>query len=108
MVIELALLGTLVWKVLDALKFLRNGDMNAFITQVASWAIGTGVLALAGASTVGGGIEVGGKAVSSLNFADMVLLGSSVASFASVGFDVKKALDGSDSAKVPPLLDITP
>lgn len=108
MVIELALLGTLVYKVLDALKYLRAKDTNAFITQVVSWAVGTGVLALAAASTVAGGIEVGGKAITDLNFADTLLLGSSVASFASVGYDFRKAFDNTDGAKAPPLLDVSP
>lgn len=94
----------LIYSSVNLLKYLKAGDVNAVVTQLVVWAAGVGVFALLAATNWADGIKVGELALGQLNFASLVLVGVSAGSAASVGFDVKKAIDKSDSAHTPPLV----
>lgn len=102
-VITLTALAALVVKVVSVVKSLGK-DNNAVLTQVLTWGVGVAALLLAGHSHFGHDIAFSGINASSMNFADAVLAGMSLSSVGSFAYDVKKAVDNTDSASEPALL----
>lgn len=105
-VVTLAALAALVTKFTTWLKFVRAKDWNATLTQAAVWAVGIGVAMIAAQADVAQGLTVfGNNLLADLDVWSQVLVGLGLGSAGSVVFyDYRKALDGSDSAKEPPLL----
>lgn len=106
-VAALALLGALVTKVVDFARQVRAKDWNAAVTQLVAWGAGIAGAFLLAASDFAGRItfdQLGGYALEDLNGASLTFLGMSVLSVFSKLVDVQKAVDGSQSAAVPPLL----
>jgi hypothetical protein len=101
----IATLGALAVKGLDFVKFLLNKDWNAVITQAAAWLSGIVVLWVASAASVFDAVTVPGVGVpiGSLDAGSLVFIGLNLASVLGIVYDYKKAIDGSDSAKTPPL-----
>jgi hypothetical protein len=102
--IPIAVLLATVKKLVDFVRFLRAGDVNGVITQVAAWAAGFLVVALAAHTPWAAGLVFGGFALSKLGVAAQLLVGVTVGSAASFGKDVVAAVDNSQSAAVPPLI----
>ncbi len=100
----IALLGALVYKFVDFLKFVKVGDWNSAGTQAVAWLAGILAITLFANSDFSTGIEFGGQSLASLNFVSQVVIGLSATSLFSAFYDVKRALDNSDSAKTPPLI----
>lgn len=94
----------LLWKGVDFVKYLSARDKNAVVTQLATWASGFGVTNLLAHSDFADTLELGGKMLGSMGWPSLMLIGLSMGSTASGAFDIKKALDNSDSAKTPDLL----
>lgn len=92
---------TLVWKIVDFVKYLRARNVDAVVTQLGVWIAGVGVTLLLAATNYADGIVIGDLALGNLNLASLVLLGLTIGSSASALVDVKKALDNTDSAAVP-------
>lgn len=104
----LAALVALAWKLVDTVKSARSKDWNAVITQLAVWAAGVAVVWVGAATTWASGVEIQGVLMSDFDWAEKVLFGASLLSIGSVGYDFKKAFDNTDTAKLPPLTNITP
>jgi hypothetical protein len=103
--VPLLALSALVWKLVDWLKMVRQGKWNGVWTQAIVWGAGIVGVFLAAQTDYASGISIGDKTLTQLNGWSKVFVGLQFASLTSVGFDTKKALDASDSAKMPPLLD---
>jgi len=99
-----AMLIGLVYAFVDFLKALTNKDKNAAVTQLIAWAAGVGGVFIAGASQFASEIKIGSHSLETLNGPTKLFVGLMIASAAKVVFDVKKSLDGSDSAVQPKLL----
>ncbi len=105
----LALLGALVYKFVDFLKFVRARNWNAAVTQLVAWAAGILAITLFANSDFASGIDFSGKTLDSLNFLSQVIIGLSATSLFSAFYDVKRAIDNTDSAKTPALVtEVTP
>ena len=98
----------LVWAFINFLKAVRNGDLNAWSTQLIIWVAGVLVVLLVAQTDFAEGINVGDWTLATLNMASLIFVGLSIASMASVGNELKKAFDASDSAKTPPLVTSDP
>lgn len=94
----------LAWKLVDFIKQLRVRDWNAVVTQAAVWAAGVLVVFLLAGTDFASGIKIGDMVLSNLNAASLILVGLSVGSSASVGYDLKRSLDNTDSAAQPSLV----
>lgn len=105
--VPLVVVTSLIKKLVDFIKYAVNGDINAVVTQLVAWVLGIAVAFIAANSDWGSTIDVGGKSLASLNAWSLVLVGFVLASTAGVGWDVIKAVDGSNSAVVPSLLHRT-
>ncbi len=102
--VPIVLLGALVYKFTDFLKFLKAGDWNAVGTQLVVWVSGIAAIALFAHSSFAADIPVmGSMTLASLGFAEQVIVGLSASSLFSAANDAKKAIDGTDSAKTPSL-----
>lgn len=103
--LALAILGTLGWKLVDFTKFLTNRNWNASLTQLYAWGIGIILVVLAAGADVLEGLALPGMTVpvGEMDFGSLLIVGMSMSSLMGVGFDFKKAFDGSDTAITPPL-----
>lgn len=101
----LAALAFAVNKTVSVIKAFGK-DNNTVVTQVLVWVIGTGALFLAGQAEFTAGLVIPGLGVTlgSLNAASIVMAGWVLGSSGSFAFDIKKAIDSSDSAVEPHLL----
>ncbi len=97
-------LVAVIWKVVDFLKYLTSGDWNGAATQASVWASALVVSLLAREAEPFSGIGVVGSTFGDLGWPALVLFALGIGSTASGLVDVKKALDNTDSAAVPPLL----
>lgn len=106
--IMLLILGTLASKIIDVLKFIRSKDWNATITQVATWIAGVVVVFLASGAEVTSDITIPSLGVTfgTLDTGSKVLIGTAITSLLSMAYDFRKAFDGTDSAKAPPLTNL--
>lgn len=102
--IPLATAVALMWKLVDFVKHCRVRDVNAIVTQLAVWGAGVVVTFLLASSDWGDKVPVGGHQLDKLNVASLVLFGLSLGATASVGYDFKRAFDGSDSSAMPSLV----
>ncbi len=102
--VPLALLGALVYKFVDFLKFVKVFDWNAAGTQLIAWAAGIGAITLFANSNFSAEIIFGGQSIGSLNFVSQAIIGLSATSLFSAFYDVKRALDNTDSARTPSLI----
>lgn len=107
----LALMGALISKIVDFARQVRARDWNAVVTQAVAWAAGVAGAFLLAASDFADGVvfdQLGGYALSDLNGASLIFVGMAVLSAFSTLRDLTKAVDGSQSAAIPPLLDTKP
>jgi hypothetical protein len=106
--IPLLVMSALVKKIVDFVKYAANGDINAVVTQIGSWAAGVAVAFVAANSDFGEGIGINGQLLSALNGWSLALVGFNLASAAGIGWDVIKAVDNTNSAVVPNLMGGSP
>ncbi len=103
-VIGIATLAALVIKIVTVVKAFGK-DWNKVLTQAVTWAVGIFVVWLGGEADVTAGLMLWDDvSLAALDGASIVLVGIQIASLGSFGYDVKKAVDRSDTAAEPPLL----
>lgn len=98
------LLAALIWAFVDFLKNLRAADWNATVTQLIVWASGVAGVFLIGATQFAKDTHINGQVLTDLDGASKLVVGLLFSSLASGAYQVKKAVDSSDSAKQPPLV----
>lgn len=100
--------ATVIWQVTDWLKELRSWSTNrsAVITQAVAWLVGIAAVWLGHTADAVQSLVLPGtdQPLSALDGGSIVLVGIIAASVASSLVDTKKALDNSDSAAKPPLI----
>lgn len=92
-------MAVLVFAVINFLKAVRVKDTNNALTQIIVWVAGVLVVLLAAQTDFAAGINVGDHALTTLNIWSLIFVGLTIASLASFGVEVKKALDNTDSSK---------
>lgn len=96
--------SAMVYAFASTAKELLNGQVKKSLTFAVVFGIAVGVAFLVRASDFAAGVDVGGTTLAGLNGASTVLFAFGLASLSKVGYEAKKAVDGSDSAVEPPLL----
>ncbi len=94
----------LIKKLVDFVRYAKNGDINGIVTQIVAWAAGIAIFFLAAQSDWADGIEIGDRALSVLNGWSLVLAGATFGSVASTAQDLFKSVDNTNSAAIPTLL----
>lgn len=94
----------LIKKVVDTFKFITNKQVNAFITQVSTWVVGSVLVWVATSADITSSISVFGTTFGQFNFGSIILGGMLLGSGGSVLYDYQAARDNTDSAKTSALL----
>ena len=102
--VGLAALIAIIWKLVDVIKYAAGGNWSAVTTQVSVWASAIVVCLLAREADPFTNVGIMGTTFEHLDLAATILFALGLGSTASGVVDFKKAIDGSDSAAVPPLL----
>lgn len=106
---SVALLAALTWKVVDFLKALTHlsDNKNIVVTQAITWGVTIVFVMLGAHAMLTENIVIPGTstALGTLDGASLVFAGLLLGSAASASYDLKRAIDGSDSAVQPKLLD---
>ena len=95
--------GALILKLVDFVKYLRNGDANGIITIVTGWVVGFVAIQLILLTDWPDEISFGKETLADLNFGSQVVLSLVATSVAGVLYDIKKAVDNTDTASTPRL-----
>jgi hypothetical protein len=94
--IELAaLIGAMGWTAVSFMKHIRAGALYDALTLAVVVGVGIGVAFL---------VQAAGQALQGQNAASVVIAGYAGSSAIRVVYEIKKALDGNDSAKEPKLV----
>lgn len=106
--LTLTALAALVVKITSVLK-AAGKDWNYVVTQAVTWVVGILVLVLAANADLTENLVLfdGAQRLGVLNGASLVLAGLAFSSLGSFAYDVKKAVDVSDSAAEQRLLPPT-
>jgi hypothetical protein len=103
-VFSAASLAALVWKFISVVKMVTGKDLTGVVTQALTWAAGIIAVVLAAQADVSASLTVfGGQALGALDGWSQILAGLALASAASATYDVKKAIDNTDSSSEPKL-----
>ena len=94
----------LIAKLIDFARYARSGDINGVVTQLSTWGAGIVVLLLVAQTNWADGIPIGDTPLSRLGFFSLVFAGMSIASTASIAKDTLKAVDNTNSAAIPTLV----
>ncbi len=99
----------LVWKVIDFFRLLFNfrTQRSGVITQITAWVGGVVLVIVAAHASVTSGLVLPGadEPLKTIDFASQILLGLLISSVASAAVDIKQAIDGTDSASKPPMIN---
>jgi hypothetical protein len=101
----LAALAALVLKVTSLIKYLTAGMIREAVTTLVPWVAAFGVLVLAGQADATAALVLPGMktVIGDMDIASLLLAAPVLGASASVVFDFKKAIDGTDSAAEPKL-----
>lgn len=104
-VFTLAMLAALVIKLVTVIKAVGK-DNNMVLTQVITWVVGILVLFLAANAQLTEHIVIftGAPVLGDMDAASIILAGLALGSTGSFAYDIKKSIDGQDSATEPALL----
>lgn len=75
-----AILGALIYTVVEFIKNVLGRDWERARTQALVWATGIAVMLIASQSTIAGGVEVAGVKLGTANVFDLVLIGMQASS----------------------------
>lgn len=98
----------LIIKIIDFVRYARNGDINGVVSQLAVWGAGVVVSLLVAQTEWAATIVLGGKPLSQLGIWSLVFAGLSAGSTASVAKDTLKSVDNNNSSAIPTLLRAGP
>lgn len=98
----------LIVKLIDFVRYARNGDINGVVTQLATWTAGVLVALLVSQTNWAGGIVIGGLPLSRLSVWSVIFAGLTLGSTASLMKDTLKSVDNHNSSAIPTLLATGP
>lgn len=101
---ELILLGALAKKVVDFVRQLRGKDTSAIATQLLAWLAGVAVVYLSAHVDFAGAVQIANMSLDQMGLWTQTILGVVVGSVGSVGKDLLKSLDNSQSEATPKLI----
>jgi len=106
-----AVFGALVLKATDLVKYLnamrssdqktRSDGQNGTITLVLNAVLGVGVVFLMAQTQWADEITIGEETLATLGGGSLTVLGLTISSFGSLLYDLKKAVDGTETASTP-------
>ena len=102
--LTLAAIAALALKATSLLKYLAAGAFRQSLETVVPWVAGFVILLIAAQADVAAGVVVfGDRTLGSLDVWSLLIAGTTLGATGSVVYDVKSAIDNTDTAKEPPL-----
>lgn len=101
---ELAILAAFIKKFVDFLRSLRGRDTNAVVTQLVAWLGGVVVVWLSAHVDFASAINVANVSLDQMSLWTQAALGVLLGSGASIGQDILKAVDNTQSEAKPKLV----
>lgn len=99
-------LGSLVIAFTNVMRMVSGKEWSGVATQLLAWAAGIGAVMLTAQTNIADAIPIiGGSALSHANIASQILVGLMAASTGGVVVNLTKAIDGTDTARFPKLLN---
>lgn len=97
--------AALVVQFINALRYATNRDVSGLVTIVTAWIAGVAVVMIGAHTDFAAGFSFGGVTLAASNFWTQLFVGLAIASAGSTLLvDFRKAIDQTDSAKVPSLV----
>jgi hypothetical protein len=97
------LLGAFTLKLVDFIKYLKNGDANGLLSLGLTWIAGFVAVQVFVETQWGDEVMMGRHSLDQLDTVSKIVLGLVVPTVASLLYDAKKAVDRTDSASTPRL-----
>lgn len=94
----------LIVKIIDFARYARARDVNGIVTQLVTWVAGVVVFLLVAQTAWAREINIADRPMDQLGFWSLAFAGLSIASTASLVKDTLKAVDNTNSAKIPTLV----
>ncbi len=101
---ELLVLGAFVKKAVDFVRGLRGRDTNLVLTQLVAWITGVVVVWLAAKVDFASAVEIANVQLDQMSLWTQAALGVLLGSGASVGQDILKSIDNTQSEAKPKLV----
>lgn len=101
--VPLLVLLALVKSLVDLVRRVKGGDTSGALTQVLSYVLGAGVVALFAHTAYAAELEFGGVTLANAGLWTQVVIGIAVASAAGLTADALKAVDNTQSESKPSL-----
>ena len=93
--------GALILKLVDFVKYARNGDVNGLTTIVTGWVVGFVAIKLTLLTDWSDEIKFGAESLKDLGLGSQLVLALVATSVAGLLYDAKKAVDNTDTASIP-------
>lgn len=100
-------LAALIYKLVDFVRYFtkwQQGGKNGVVTQLLCWGVAIVAVILYAQSNWAMSLPIAGFNFHQLNLASQIIVGLQFGSLASAGKDIVKAVDRTDSARIPTLL----
>lgn len=103
---SVAALGATIYTAVNLIRYARNADWNGVVTLIVACLVGIGIVWLAAQADITENLLLveDGQRLGLLDGPSLILAGVALASLSSAFTDIRKALDGSDSAAKPTLV----
>jgi hypothetical protein len=98
---SLTALGTVVFTFINMIRFAVAGQVSSAFRQILAWASGVIAALIVARTSLGEGFTFGSRSLSHIGWFSQCLVGLMAASTISVVNEIKKAIDRTDSARVP-------
>lgn len=102
------LIGSLIYTLLNLAKLIRARSWNGAVTIVVGFAIGVVVVLIASQASIANSLEINGTTLGQMDLGSLVLVGLVATSLFSSFYDLKSAIDGRDTARMPSLVTPPP
>jgi hypothetical protein len=99
----LTAMGSVVFTFINLIRFATAGEWASAITQVLAWVSGVIAALIIAHTDLGAAFSFGSKSLSQIGWFSQCLVGLIAASTISVVNEIKKAIDNTDTAAVPPI-----
>jgi uncharacterized membrane protein len=96
-------LTALVVKITSVIKRASVGDVQAVLTQTVVWVVAVLAMFLVAQADIAGGLTIGEAALSAYDWQSLIVVGLALGSGGSFAYDVKRAIDNTDTATEPHL-----
>jgi len=97
----LAFIGALVYSLINFVAYLLAGNWSPVKKMLTAYVVGVAIVALVAETQWGASLVFFDVALSDANVAEKIILGLSATSIFNAFTDIRKAIDNTDTARVP-------